>query len=131
MRQTNFLILLFVCAALHAVAAGPHLRFVDSDTLDLGIFPNTEARSGDVAIVNDGDSTLVISQAFTDCTCTKARPSSYVIAPGDTSVVKVTFDGHGRRHGSFTKIVRLRTNDAEKPVRHLIVKGCISRPWRR
>lgn len=116
--------------ALHATAAGPHLRFVDSDTLNLGTFPNTEVSSGEVTVVNDGDSTLVIVQAFTDCSCTNARLSSKILAPCDTAVVKVTFDGSGRRHGAFTKIVRLRTNETVKSVHHIIVKGRIARQWR-
>ena len=131
MKQTLILIASLLVCVLNAAAAGPHLRFIDSDTLNLGSFPNTEMRSGEVAIVNDGDSTLVILQTFTDCNCTKARPSANIIEAGDTSVIKVTFNGHGRRYGGFSKIVRLRTNDAAKPLHNIFVKGRISRPWRK
>lgn len=131
MKQTLIIVASLLVYVLNASASGPHLRFIDRDTLDLGTFYNTEVRSGEVAVVNDGDSTLVIMQTFTDCSCTKTRASAKNIAPGDTAVIKVIFDGHGRRHGGFTKIVRLRTNDAVKPVHHIIVKGQIARPWRK
>ncbi len=66
---------------------------------------------------NTGDAPLVINQAIASCGCTVPTFTEKPIAPGDSGVVKVTYNGKGRYPGRFKKVVTVMTNAKSRLVR--------------
>lgn len=67
---------------------------------------------------------------FSDCGCTVPEFSREPVKPGDEGEITVRFNGKGRPHGSFKKIVRVRSN-ALNSLAVAFVEGRIARPVRR
>lgn len=95
--------------------------------MDLGSIPLDSVKYGEVWVHNRGDEPLVITQVFTDCSCTAAEYAKDPIAPGDSAVLRVGFNSRGRGPGSFRKVVRIRSN-ARNRTELLFIKGKIKRP---
>ncbi len=109
---------------------GPRLQFLDGKTLDLGVFEADSVQHGVLRFVNAGNEPLVIKTVFSDCGCTVPEFSREPVRPGDEGEITVRFNGKGRPHGSFKKIVRVRSN-ALNSLAVAFVKGRIARPVRR
>ncbi len=121
-----------VCSALTFIAVsvnGPLLRF-GSQEVDLGAIPVDTIKKGEVWIHNDGDEPLLITQVFTDCGCTATEYVKDPIAPGDSSLMTVSFNSWHRSPGNFRKVVRVRSN-ANRKAFLLFVKGRVKRPLRK
>lgn len=107
-----------------AAAAGPSGRWLET-THDFGAF---DEDMGNVTttfrLVNDGDSPLSILSAHASCGCTAPSYDRAPIAPGDTAVIKVTYNPFARP-GKFDKKVKVRTNDAAEPNSVLTIKGVV------
>ncbi len=110
-------------------ASGPSLQ-LGSREVDLGFVAVDSVSHGDVWVYNKGDEPLVITQVFTDCGCTATEYAKDLIAPGDSAILKVSFNSRGRSPGSFRKAVRIRSN-ARNRTQILFVKGRVKRPVRK
>lgn len=104
-------------------AAGPRLE-TDSSCFDFGDIPQGERRTHSFLITNSGDTPLVITGVFSGCGCTKVEYDDSPLPPGESRRLTVSFDSAGRQPGSFTKLIRIRSNASDIPVR-LYVKGRI------
>lgn len=102
--------LLTVCVVASATAvAGPVARW-KSVTHDFGAFDEDMGKvTSDFVVFNDGDAPMMIYAARASCGCTVPHFTSDPIAPGDSAVVKVTYDPTGRP-GKFSKKVKVETN---------------------
>lgn len=69
--------------------------------------------------VNKGDSPLVIISAVASCGCTRPEYPKQPVAPGESGIIKVTYNPAGRP-GEFSKTVTVRT--PEKKIK-LRIKG--------
>jgi hypothetical protein len=70
---------------------------------------------------NTGKEPLIISDAKGSCGCTvPTYPKDVPIKPGETQVIKVTYDT--KRAGNFTKTVTIHSN-AKTPEKVLTIKG--------
>lgn len=119
---------IFLCA-IASVTAAAQLNFVHGNTIDLDTITQGEKACGSILIRNDGSEPLAIVNVFAECGCTVPEYSRKPIAPGDSSVIKVTFDSKGRAYGHFTKAVRIRTDSgATCP---FLVKGIIRKVYRK
>lgn len=102
------------CAALAAMAFSAYadieksLEFIPA-SVDFGVIREENGKvSRQVKAVNvSPDSTFIIS-ARTSCGCSAAKYSEAVIAPGDTTVVTVSYDPTNRP-GKFLKTARFFT----------------------
>lgn len=104
----------------------PEIRF-DSTTVNLGSFKASESPIVHEAhFVNTGTEPLIITKVFSSCGCTVAEFPKEPINPGESGTITIKFDGRGRRHGDFMKILRVRANTPE-PITHLYVTGRILR----
>lgn len=101
------------------------ILLVDNDTADLGAIKKDDIRQHNFRIINTGTAPLVIHKAYSGCHCTATEYSPDPVMPGDTTIIKVTFNSQGRGPGYFTKLVRIRTNATSHPVR-LYIKGRIT-----
>lgn len=74
-------------------------------------------------LINVGTEPLAITGARATCGCTTPRYSRKSIAPGDSSIIEVSFDPQGRP-GRFKKEVYVETNAKPSKVR-LDIKGVV------
>ena len=103
----------------------------DQTAYSFGTIPEKGGKvSHTFEFTNEGDANLVIVDASADCGCTVPEFSREPVKPGDEGEITVRFNGKGRPHGSFKKIVRVRSN-ALNSLAVAFVKGRIARPVRR
>lgn len=72
---------------------------------------------------NTGDQALIVSKCEKTCGCTIPQCNPAPIAPGKSSTVVVTYDTN--RVGPFNKTVKVHTNDPDRPIIHLRIKGTV------
>lgn len=72
-------------------------------------------------ITNTGNAPLIISDYHVQCTCTKVILPKKPIAPGETYLLKVTFDTNGKYYFQ-DRIIELQTN-AKKPIQKIRLKA--------
>ena len=72
-------------------------------------------------ITNTGNAPLIISDYRVQCTCTKAVLPKKPIAPGETFLLKVTFDTNGKYYFQ-DRTIELQTN-AKKPIQKIRFKA--------
>lgn len=70
--------------------------------------------SFDFEFTNTGTTLIVILAARTSCKCTAVKYLPKPIKPGDTSYVRVIYDGTGRNPEYFNKSVFIYTNASDK-----------------
>lgn len=71
---------------------------------------------------NSGNAPLAISQVVATCGCTVPEYSTEQIAPGDSGMIKVTYNGQKANPGYFNKVITVRSNAKHKLVR-LSIEG--------
>ena len=76
---------------------------------------------------NTGKSDLIIRHVKASCGCTAVKPEKNVLKPGETSSIKAVFNSRGRK-GSQHKSITVITNDPDKPMYVLSLKGNIEDP---
>ncbi len=75
-------------------------------------FPQTkqgEVIVHDFKVTNTGKTPLIISQYEVGCSCTSVDFSNDPIAPGESSLIRVTFDSKGK-YGFQDRMIKLYTN---------------------
>ena len=124
----------FFCGCLMVSSCGNRSKNVSSinnfsaiaflDTLhDFGIIPlASPVDSFDFWYKNTGESPLVVLGLQTSCHCVAATYDTRPVQPGDSSYVRVTYDGRGRSAEYFEKSVAVYTNASDRPQR-LVVRG--------
>jgi hypothetical protein len=85
---------------------------------DLGTIPAGEPTDKDFVIKNVGNAELVIEEATATCGCTAALVENPNLAPGETTVVRVSYDPRvNREAGKFVqKQIRIKSNDPLVPL---------------
>lgn len=107
--SARYLLLSACLLASSAAFAGPVAHW-KSVTHDFGAFDEDMGKvTSDFVLVNEGDAPLMIYAARASCGCTVPHYTTDPIAPGDSAVVKVTYDPAGRP-GKFSKRVKVETN---------------------
>jgi hypothetical protein len=103
----------------------PSFKFQEEE-FDFKSIKQGDVVNHDFAFTNTGKEPLVISNAQGSCGCTVPTWPKEPIAPGATSVIKVTFNSAGKS-GSQDKTVTLNSNAKQNPmVLHL--KGNVDKP---
>ena len=77
--------------------------------------------SYDFKITNNGGDVLKIIDVRASCGCTAAQPDKKELKPGETTIIKVTFNSKGRK-GAQVKTVRVITNDPEKSDINFVIR---------
>ena len=117
--------LVALALAINLVAAGPKITF-DVETYDWGVIYQGESASYDYKVKNEGKETLRISQVKTSCGCTVAKDWPKVLEPGQSGVIKVTFNS-GIRQGRNEKTIAVHSNDTVRPLVQLKIHGDIKK----
>ena len=121
-RITMKTLLLTLIAALSLTTAsaagdgqtdGAHLAFEDA-TYDFGDVPR---KGGDLVhefrFTNDGTEPLVLLRVIISCSCLKADFSKRPVAPGDSGVVRITYQPHKSEPGAFNKVIQIYSNSVD------------------
>lgn len=95
-------------------AAGKAALVVDPARLDFGRMAQHQVRNAEVTIRNGGTATLEIYGVEPSCGCTVAELKVKELAPGQSTVLPVTFDSKAFS-GPQHKTIRLSSNDPDQP----------------
>ena len=124
MRNILSIALATLLAAPVAFCAGPVIKFLDT-AHDFGnVKEASGAVSHDFRFTNTGDAPLVILSVTTSCGCTKPTFPKEPIEPGDTAIVKVTYNPTGRP-GEFDKNITVKSNSQKTPKSRLKISGVV------
>lgn len=122
----TLLLTVFVASAQEKVATPPvptslaEITF-DKDVHDFGTVEYAGNGTYEFKFKNTGKEPLIISDAKGSCGCTvPTYPKNIPIKPGETQVIKVTYDT--KRAGNFNKTVTV-TSNAKTPSKLLTIKG--------
>jgi hypothetical protein len=90
---------------------------IDPIEFDFGDVNIGEIVTQDVVVSNVGNAELVIESVTTSCGCTTAEIEGTRIPPGESTTLKITFDGgaHGDVTNFYTRQVFIASNDPEQP----------------
>jgi hypothetical protein len=108
-----------------APASLAEIKF-DTEYHDFGTVPYGGNGTHEFKFTNTGKEPLIISDAQGSCGCTvPTYPKNVPIKPGETQVIKVTYDT--KRPGNFTKTVTVNSN-AKTAQKVLTIKGVVESP---
>jgi hypothetical protein len=102
-----------------SAADAPVMKF-EKETHDFGKIVTGDKVTYDFKFTNNGKSPLIIKDAIASCGCTKPEWPTTPIKPGETGVIKVTFNSVGKMGLQDKQItITANTNPAQSLV-HLI-----------
>ena len=125
----------FVAAALLAAGAAsgrteqqktPRIR-VEPETFDFGKALPAKTLRKEFTLSNFGDAALVIENVSTTCGCTAALASDTKLAPGSSTVLRVTLETRSYS-GKLERQVLVRSNDAKSPLLTVKVSATVEAP---
>lgn len=96
------------------LAKSPQLKF-DATTFELGRVQSNNSVSKEIQFTNTGKKQLDIRAIQSNCSCVTASAEKTSLKPGETGIIKVTFDPQDRK-GSHQKAVTVYSNDPRNPV---------------
>ncbi len=97
----------------------------ETDMHDFGTIKQGANGTYEFKFKNTGKEPLIISNARGSCGCTVPEWSKDPIKPGDSGVIKTTYDT--KRIGAFTKTVTISSN-AKTATKVLTIKGMVEAP---
>ncbi|RKR84766.1 uncharacterized protein DUF1573 [Mucilaginibacter gracilis] len=90
------------------IAMAPVITF-ESDSYDFGKIKEGDKVSHNFKFTNSGKSPLIISSAVASCGCTTPEWPKEPVKPGDSGVIKVTFNSAGKG-GLQDKLITITAN---------------------
>jgi hypothetical protein len=72
--------------------------------------------------VNEGDAPLVIKKITKSCSCMDVDYSRKPVKPGESGVIKVTYQPHKVEAGIFNKVLQIYNNSSDE-VRLITIQG--------
>lgn len=94
--------------------------------ISFGTIKPGEKANCDFSLKNTGKSDLTIRKTRASCGCTAVTLGQTVIAPGQSTVIRTTFDSSGKA-GRQYKSITVITNDPKTPEQTLTITGDISK----
>lgn len=121
MMKRLLLLFALVLCAVQGISAQAVISF-EKTTVDLGKFYEKKVQNCEFKFTNTGNKPLVITQAFGSCGCTVPTPPKDPIAPGESAVIKVTYNGKGKFPGYFKKAITVKSN-ATNNIARIYIQG--------
>lgn len=124
MRKLSFALGFILAFAFSAMAqvGGPAIKF-EKDVHDFGQVKQYGNTTTEFVFTNTGTEPLIISNARGSCGCTVPSWPKQPIAPGESAVIKVTYDS--KRVGPINKSVTITSNASNEPTKVIRIKGNI------
>lgn len=97
----------------------------ETETYDFGTLPEGPKVTYEFKFKNTGKEELIIKGAKGSCGCTVPEWPTEAIKPGDSGVIKATYNTQGRP-GPFNKSITL-TSNAYTPTKRLFIKGTVEK----
>lgn len=134
MRRRRVLLGLVAAALLAAGAASgrteeqktPRIR-VEPETFDFGKALPAKTLRKEFTLSNFGDAELVIENVSTTCGCTAALASDTKLAPGSSTMLRVTLETRSYS-GKLERQVLVRSNDPKTPLLTVKVSATVEAP---
>ena len=101
--------------------------WVDSVQHDFGSIPASETVSHEFTVSNKGGAPLNISRVQTSCGCTAAVIGHQFLKPGESTVLKVTFDPRGRT-GTQSRTIWIHSNDPKNSQKQIVISATMPAP---
>ena len=134
MKRRRVLLGLIAAALLAAGAASgrteeqktPRIR-VEPETFDFGKALPARTLRKEFTLSNFGDAALVIENVSTTCGCTAALASDTKLAPGGSTLLRVTLETRSYS-GKLERQVLVRSNDPNTPLLTVKVSATVEAP---
>ncbi len=104
--------------------SGSPVAVFDTNTFDFGTIQVNTMVEHDFVLTNRGKTDLMIRKVNASCGCTAVQPSKTLVAPGESTVIKVQYNTQGRS-GADKKAITVITNDPRRPKVILWVKAFV------
>ncbi len=114
MKKILIVILAFAASTLAQVPMNKPLIWSPNRIHNFGDLREGQIVSHNFKIFNRGGDTLKITKLRSSCGCTVANAGSKNLAPGDSTLIRVTFNTHNKR-GVQKKTVFVLSNDPYTP----------------
>ncbi|MFH1746240.1 MAG: DUF1573 domain-containing protein [Planctomycetota bacterium] len=118
---------LALMAPVGAQPAGEPQIVLSQDSWNFGEILHPRTTALDLKLTNAGSGELRIKNPIeSSCGCTVAQPGKYVLAPGESTLVKVVYDSKDRQ-GKVTSHIKIKSNDPRRPEVVFRLSGVIRR----
>ncbi len=107
-------------------AKAPKLSF-DKKEHDFGVINDHSEVSHLFTFTNTGKEKLVIKKTKANCGCTASEPTKKVLAPGESSSIKVTFNSTGKHEGDNQQMVTIFSSDPQDPTQYVTIKAKVDK----
>ncbi|WP_309641834.1 DUF1573 domain-containing protein [Flavobacterium sp.] len=107
---------------IHKVEIGTSPIAWKSESVDLGEIPQNKPKEVDFEFKNTGKTAVIITNVKASCGCTATDYTKTPIQPGETAIVKATYNAANK--GAFSKTVTVTTNAEDAP-KVLSFKGTV------
>ncbi len=107
-RRIISMIVFFVFISI-TISAQPKIQYSEK-TYDFGNIHEGDVVTHNYVVWNAGTEDLKLERVRASCGCTAAQPDKDVLAPGDSTIIGVSFNSHGRT-GVQRKYVYVFSND--------------------
>ena len=117
-----------VGVACRAVVGAPEI-FCEKPVYEFGERHEGDTFEVQFVVENRGDADLALGTIKHTCGCTTAVPQKTVLAPGETTTLKVLANTKGKKPGPHIFRIRISTNDPQRPVYELQLRGNVVVPF--
>lgn len=93
-----------------------------AETIEIGEIPQGKPKAIEFSFRNNGNTDVIITHVKAACGCTATDYTKTPVKPGETAIVKATYNAAAK--GAFTKTVTVTTNVDEAP-KVLTFKGTV------
>jgi hypothetical protein len=107
-------------------AKAPKLTF-DKKEHDFGIINDHQEVSHLFTFTNKGKENLIIKKTKANCGCTASEPAKKVLAPGESSNIKVSFNSTGKHEGDNQQMVTIYSSDPQEPTQYITIKAKVDK----
>ncbi|MCX7927810.1 MAG: DUF1573 domain-containing protein [Candidatus Omnitrophica bacterium] len=97
---------------------------LDTFNWDFGTIPEGTVVRHQFSFVNKTAQPLTIKDVTTSCGCTASSIKNKNLAPGQQTIIEVTFDSKGYK-GPTTQFVYVNTDDPNNPLYRFSIKGFV------
>jgi hypothetical protein len=126
-KKYTLYVVIFIISLLSLSATAQPVLKTPVEKFDFGFTPQNATVSYDFWLHSDGRDTLKITRVKTSCGCTKAPLDKNVLAPGDSTRLRIIFNT-GRFKNTVRKSINVNTNSDQTASQLLIMSNILIRP---
>ncbi|MCD8187009.1 MAG: DUF1573 domain-containing protein [Rikenellaceae bacterium] len=107
-KAVSLFVIVFIFIACKP--SGPLRLELSTYSYDFGIITTDSIYAGEVTLTNSGDEALKIGPVNTGCGCTKASAEKYRLEPGESCLLRFTYDPKNKGAGEREEYVIINAN---------------------